>query len=677
VAELLSLDGLQLNNVFTGGAYTLSKLVNDPPKKRPEWQERSGGDGAGLLRDPFVENRTIEATIEVRAGSRDASQAAVGQIVDKLEDADATPGGIPLVWRPDGSTRALTYFVLTGELAGPEISVETGYFASNPLLKVDVTFTCRPYGYEPKVTGPSAVGSTPLVTLTIPNVGGDVPAEAELIVTEGQSEQRDFVAWGLEQRYQTGADLTLTANELSTATTAGVLATRAGAVSGSSQVIRSFLGPSPFAVAGTGNQPHVGTFRPYLRCWFQTTQPTVMGAVRLAYRVGDGPLKRNSWVMPPKPNAWCELDLGTITVPVANLGTQRWQGFIESYSSSPAGGDTFDTDYIATMPTLEGFGCARRTIPFSSLGATNAWDGFNQTQTGASLTGQVMQAGGTWGTAAGDADDWIINTGPGVAARNTATDSATFGRGLLAGSSVVSDAIHQVDARTNARDSNSPQIGLVARWVDWNNFLLVLWNTTTGVIDVRRIQGWNGSQVASWTPLASGAGPPAAIDTWYSIRAQLSSTGRVAVWAWLTAGGAPRLVCVGSHADLRTGGALASGRHGLVDYTGSTLFISRWYDNYIVSQVGDFPDAVVFPGRQIQFRSDATERQDASGPYWGEPQEYRGAPFLLAPAGDNNLSSRVAVMARRYDIGVLDAASVTNSTTVQANWFPRWSSVPG
>ena len=157
-----------------------------------------------MVRDPLFENRVIDLQVDVWTASRNAGQAAVGALVDKLEEADRNRGGIPLVWTPANSSASLTFYVLTGEVTSYPIDVASGYFSTPPVLRVGLSLTCKPHGYYPEVAGPTATASTPIVSLAVPAVPGDDSAEGRLVVTDTASQTRDFVAWGLEQRFYSG-----------------------------------------------------------------------------------------------------------------------------------------------------------------------------------------------------------------------------------------------------------------------------------------------------------------------------------------------------------------------------------------------------------------------------------------------------------------------------------------
>lgn len=660
------LDGLDLNP-SSGTTYTASELRFTPAKKRPEWAENSDGDGSLLIRDPTFENSQWDATIVVDAASRDAAHTAAGAITDKLEEAERQPLGIPLVWTPADSTKSLTFYVLTGELnGGVPIDVESGYFASPPRLTVPLTLTCRSFGYGAEVTVTSAGGAGPLQIFSVAGVTGDVAAEARLIVTDTASQSRDLAVWGLEWRYQAAADLLLTQPDLTATGFAGTSTTRSGSVS--TNVYRGTLTPSAVAVCGTGNQPHVGTFRPYLRCYPTSTDIRV----RLTYRDGDGPLRSLEWETPVAANAWNALDLGVITIPPKLLGTQRWQGQIEAYSATV--GDTLDVDYLILMPAGEGFGRARRPLVFETPQVFSARDEFNQTA--GALAGKVMPVGGTW-AGAGDADDFSVETTGHTAQRTAVSDTSSgepvaVGRIALAGVATYTTVAVQVDVKFSAVGQGSRAF-VFARYTDANNFVLASitqQGSTYFTFTIQRTVGGSDSIIST----GAVTGVPQAANTWYTLRFLVDSSGRAAFWVWPTGGSPGSPLMYDSDAALATGGGIASGRVGFGDHKVSAGAVTRSYDNFAAFVPLD--NAVCFSGQSIEFRSDDTIREDSTGTYYGRPQEYRGAPFYVYPSGDEARTNRVAVMLRRNDIYTRPEPNVTDNQSVEVRWTPRYMYLP-
>lgn len=496
-------------------------------------------------------------------------------------------------------------------------------------------------------------GTGPLqVVGPIYGVEGEVDAEARLVVTDTASQSRDLVIWGREWRHQNGSDLLLTQPDLTATGFAGTSTTRAGSVS--TNIYRGTLTTTPVAVCGTGNQPHVGSYRAFARLW--ASDPAVRA--RLSYRDGDGPLKALEWETPPAEDAWVTVDLGVVTVEPTLLGTQRWQGRVEAYSSDA--GHTVDVDLLMLVP-VEAYGRARRPAKFETPSVFSVRDEFDQAA--GALTGKALPVGGTW-AGAGDADDFALET-TGHTARRTATGDVAVGSGRwgLAGAGTYASVVVQVDFRADTYTvlgTDDMALGLFARY-----------GATSDAIRAYLLVSNDALPPGPRLVLSSGIGSvdrsldvAAPVDgATYTIRLHIDAAGRYWLWYWPSAQqpGAP--VMVGSDPTLATGGAQDSGQVGIYDaWTGAGVR-TRDYDNFLAFVPAT--DAVCFAGRSIQFRSDEAVREDATGVYAGQPKEYRGAPFLLPPAGAENRAARLAVMMRRNDIYELPEVAPADAQTVQ------------
>jgi hypothetical protein len=323
INESFVLDGLELNPApGVTSPYSLDDVQFPTPRKRYEWVQGADADGAALVRDPLFEQRTITATVRVTDTTRDLVHDAIAAIEAKLEEAEQQPNGLTVVWTPANSTESLTFYCLSGEIGDIPITHESGYFANS--VAVPVTLTCKPFGYGSTITGTPVTASTPLLSTTLANVPGDVPAEAKIIVTNNLSGPVRDAIWGLEQHdynAATPASLLLAASNLVTSGFAG-----ASGTTPSGAYLTNSIGATAysqvFALAGTGNQPHVGTFR--VRARVQGT--TTAMKVRLAWQNGDSPWGTNAWATLPAAGAWSEIDLGLITITPATAGSQRWTG---------------------------------------------------------------------------------------------------------------------------------------------------------------------------------------------------------------------------------------------------------------------------------------------------------------------------------------------------------------
>ena len=135
--EGLVLDGLNLNN---GNTLSLESLQFTPAKKLLEFVKGADSDGSKLVRAARHENSEFELRIRVINSTMNLVLDTIGGIVDKIQEAERIAAGglgrgMELVWTPAGSTYALTFYVLAGEVAGIPIEVtgqDAGYFVKAP-----------------------------------------------------------------------------------------------------------------------------------------------------------------------------------------------------------------------------------------------------------------------------------------------------------------------------------------------------------------------------------------------------------------------------------------------------------------------------------------------------------------------------------------------------------------
>lgn len=680
--ESLVFDGLSLSS----GNYTLSSVSLSPPKKKPEWAESSDADGALLIRDPLFENRTVELDLRVRATTRDLSQQYIQAINWKLEEAEKRRGGLALIWTPINSTTSYTLYVLSGEITDVPMTNESGYLTN--LTPLTITLTTKPFLYAAEVTTSTTTSTTPLLTLTVTSVPGDVPAEARLVVSDNATKDRWYVAWGLEQRYYNAAtSLLLDSDDLTTSGFAGSQTTRSGSYdpnAAGNNVIRATLTTIPVAICGTGNQSHVGTYRVMARVYASD----VATWVRLSWKEGDGPLNSNPYVQVPAEDDFTELDLGLISIPEKLLGTQRWQGQVEAYST--VSGATLDVDYISLVPAGEGYGKARTILSDDAAQTFSARDDFETPSIGTDLTGTTAPVGGVWAEA-GDVDGYTIqdsiyaSQGAGGAAgkiaRRTAVSDVDLNTGHyeILGATNYTNTVVQADfARANIKTDELAageelRRGVIARYVDTSNWLMA-------VLRAHPSSGAGQGVTATETfavYIRVGGGTPTqlglvALDeahaNFHSVKLLADSAGHWYAYAGPTLPGTPQLS--GYHSALATGGALDDGKPGLYDAYNDSAANTREVNNFLAWTWVTPP--VIHSGQSIEFRSDEVQREDSTGTYWGDPPSYRGADFFLPEAGDPARISRIAVMARRNDIETMAEPNVTDSTQAAVSYTPRF-----
>lgn len=671
--EQLVLDSLALNDATTFG---LESLSMNPPAKKPEWISGADSNGAILGRDPLHENRVVEARIGIEPqATRDLVLAKIGLIVDKLQECSLNENGLPLVWTPaDASINAITFRCLMGEITDLPIDWQSGWLGLAPMFTVRLI--CLPFGEGVESAVWATMTTAPIATIEITDVLGDVAALARIVVTDSASQNRRYVALGMESRwYPTSSPPSLIVDSTAMVTSgyAGVTATRSGAYSGgSNNVIGATLRTQVQAICGLGNLTHIGQFRPMLRFYASATTM----AVRLTYQTLDGPFRSLAYKVPVVAGLNC-VDLGLVTLPEATSGAQRWTGRIEAYSTA-TGGETFQADVVLLMPA-ERYGRARAPYSYET-GVLVAYDDFTGMTAGAALNAQVSDSGQTWVTS-GAGTDYTAADAPAAAdetvKRATVSDAgarfAVLGATSYAATEVSVTLMHFTSVGYGA--AALIEMGVIARWVDASNYLRFTLRATIGPgrptweLVVTKVVAGAATQIVSAPFVGSLGGGQR-----YQLRLTAHASGG-AVATLLTAAGVPITSLNATDAVLATGGALASGKPGLYDINTTTMTGNRYYDSHAVAVPPAEPIAC-YSGQSITFSSDSVLREDATGTYAGKPPEDVGGRFYLPQAGGAGRKSRVAVIARRGDIETSADDYIADSTTVQVYATPRYLAIP-
>jgi hypothetical protein len=645
--------GTPYNSTSASSPFLLTSLSMPVPAKRPDWISGADSDGALLAADPRFENRVIEARVAVvPQASMDLALSQIALLIDKLEECERQANGLGLAWVPANATAAaVTFRCLSGDITDLPIDITNGWFVNSP--EFTIRLTCLPFGEKTEVQAATVTSSAPIITQELTGVGGDVPALGRLVVTDAASQNRRWVAWGLESRYyptSSPPSLIVDSSSMVTSGFAGVTATNAGAYSSATNnVIQLTTRVQSQAVCGLGNLTHVGQFRAHLRFWTSATTINL----RLSYKANDGPLRSLPYVTPVT-TGFNHVDLGLINVSEAVAGTQRWTGQIEAYSTA-AGGETFQVDALWLVPA-EMYGRARGSYSYQP-GAVSAFDDFNSIVAGTALNARVAPSGGTWATS-GPGPDFVAADAP------AATDE-TMSRPAGAADATPEFAILGATNYTNTEVGVSIYGGqvvpvqsvnraVVARWVDASNYA-ALRNGPSSTLTLEVVIA------GVTTTLATGTGSNANL-VWQALRLVIFASG-VAYGTLLNASGTPMTTLRGQHAALATGGALATGKPGFYDRRTNTTATIRYYDNFYAAAPAAEPIAINST-RSIEFQSKATVRADSTGTYYGDAPEYVGARFTIPPAGGPGRKARVAVIARRLDVEASnDDTLVSNATT--------------
>jgi hypothetical protein len=655
--ELFAIDGLQTNDEVN---FALEGLKFIPGKKQPQWVDNPDADGAALAYEPHYSNGEFELQIRiVPQATMDTALAKWGELNAKLQKASLMrdQGGLSIVWTPAGSNRSYTAFALLGEISELPITPTgdlAGWFVNAPV--VTVKLVCRPFLYKEKRTLLAGTAAeVPLQTVELTGVGGDVPAEAEMIVIEKSAVDRRHLEWGLDQ---SSGPLLLTAANLTVAGFTGAVTTRAGAYS-AEKVVRGSVVSSWTTLCSTGNLTNIGSYRIKLRVYVTN----VFARFRISYRVGDGTFKTLSAVAPPMLEQWVEIDMGEVTFEEVAKGTQRAE--IRVQASSPTTTTAVDVNYLMEVPTTSGWGKARG-LQTNDAGQLLAYDDFNQSA-GNLDAPKALPFGGNWSEAVKTgASGFVINESTHAAQRTALSDS-----GLNAGCYAIAGTNNYTSCQVSASVSagtlefEQTRIGVIARYSSTEKWLMaVLMNKEdeikkengTYLVVLKRTGAAAGTELGR--VLAPKAYTP---DSLVTLTALADGTWSATVDLGL---GGP-LTVSGQDADLATGGTLASGKPGFYDVRLSSIAVTRKVDNFNVVAVAE-AGRVCFASKRAEVRWDETERQDATGSYYGEPSSYRGGRFFV-PVGN----SRLALKMRRNDVDLEPDANVTDKHEVEVKITER------
>lgn len=545
-----------------------------------------------------------------------------------------------------GSPAATVQWTLTGSditMFGQGVSGKAGirFTPASTSASVD-DFVVKPNVWK---------SGLPVVTGTLPGVPGQVPAFVRLLLVERAGQSQRFVEVGLQQRFYQGLALQIDAGSLVTASFAGGLATVTGSYN--TQVIEGLAQPTALALCSTGSLGHTGTFRVWAKCKADSTDTRI----RLSWADGASQFSPNSWAAPVSTD-WGDIDLGTITIQPTLSGTQSWTGRIEVVA--PTGADQVtDVDYLLLVP-CEVYAKALTATTLETVTVFSARDPYGQSA--GSLAGKTAATGGNW-AGAGDADDFAVEATGHTAQRTATSDANTYTSGRYAVLPVtLTDTVVSVDFKASAVPASGVLYqAVLARYTDTDNYVRAGLTISASSVSIKV----DGEVAAAY--FASRATPIEvnySAGGWYTLRLAIVGA-RYAAW-FGPRGERLTLIDVGQHTALST---LTSGKPGIYDGYDGAGALTRNYDNFFAAAAAN--DAVLFAGRQAQFRTDGAIRQDSTGTYTG-PMPRRGADLVVPPAGAENRTTRIAVRALRNNPDETANPNVTDKLQAQAIVTPRF-----
>jgi len=641
--EGVVLDGLDLNDHVN---YGIEEFASPIPRKRLEEITGADANGAILARPALHENGVCTIVVDALGDSRDQTDFLTQLIVNKLQRAEqvhaSTGGGLPLIWTPAGRTDSLEFTVQWGEIT--ERPVDHLLMVGN-VSRIALTLTCAPGGLGDEVTvGPVTV-TGPVGQIEVPNVEGDLPADATLTITDLSGQARRYVEWGAEsEHYNPATPIVYDSDQLVTAGYSGTGATQGAAydpnAASPSVILAIVYGGAETAVCATPALAHVGKF--LIKARVYSNQPGT--EFRAAYRIGDTAygFPKEGWVQSQVSSALNEIVLGSVTIP-PGAATQTWNVRIDARNlTSSTGSAQAVVDYVTVFPISDGYGKARAVASGSETSLAAAFDSFDQHTAGA-LTGKTtpLPTGGTWAGAGNATDFTVAVVGSNIVATRSAND-ALAGRYALAHTGTYSNVL--VQSSVQCSETGTFRAGVLCRYVDTSNWLAFVY--TGGNPAYQLMKKVAGTE----TVIQAGMNRSAVFNT---VALTAFETG---LWQTFLNGA---LLWEGTDPVLAAGGALASGRIGLYDAGNTTG--QRQYDYFSASQL-TAPPVVMHPLRSLVVGSSGVRTVSLSGAAAGSPPMYRGAFLRLQPAGDSGRITRIAVRATRDD---LDAGGSGGSTTDQ------------
>lgn len=596
-------------------------------------------------------------TAEARLTSFAAAQRALDQKVIKLR----REGGVLRLGFPGLDT--IDWDVV--EVTGGDRLLDNR-FMRRYRTEDEITFVCLPGGRGREREVPLALARDTPCLITEPfTVDGDMEAFGRLRLRNETDRDVRWLRWGREARH------------LSTDPTAelhydAVDLTPLGSATISGNVVRATLAPIDLAILSTrtsgGQLTHVGAFEVRARLRMPATNAGEI-QVRLEWRVGADSARAANGphifaANHSREGAIVNVNLGEIYVTrIGELHT--WEGQVIARSSVV--GDVLEFVDIELVPVAEGNGTLASVLQPAAPTSLLALDSFDVHATGA-LDGKTAPLGGTW-TGAGSTGPFQVQDG--VASRSVTTDPSGAKRfGLLGGSSPHSEVVAKVSipSLSGASSSSVIQAGLVARYVDPANYCIgviqqefgdfprsaVIHTAVAGVITFTE---WHSVNPSQW---AVG---------WHDLRLTIEDDGSVAFSVDGT------VYVTARFNALRPGGALATGRAGLVDWAVTNIPGTRYYDDFIVAGAGSTsPDAAIFGDSVAELAHDAARRTAPTGG-WGPVADVRGDYLRLAPAGVEGRSNRlIAIPSEGYPESAPDAANGRLSATLHVT--PRYRTIP-
>lgn len=546
-------------------------------------------------------------------------------------------------------------------------------------LEANVTLEVLPDFYEAeRDLGDNTETTAAELIFTETGIDGDYPARCRIVVDDDQAIDQRGMLWGFRSRHYSSASTAALKYEaealtaMDTATKPALAGASGGTVIRHGTVSTSWTPVMNTNLAAGTYLTHTGTYRLWGRC-YSTSGTTVQS--RAVWDVGDlvNPVQNDAIRMPGASNFFM-VDYGEVRLDAPPVGTHRWQGQI--HAKGKTGVENFSVDKLWLQPLDEGAG--KLTAPLSvvqGLATYSARSEFN-TESGA-LTGDSLAVGGAWTVVTNsDADDFSESSD--TATRTAVSDAGTgagflVGRGITASTTNYTNIAAQIDFKQSAILNNC---GVLARVVDSANYVAAC-IAPLGALGQTAfsVEQYVASSV---TILARVPVIVLATDTYYTIRLMVTAGGAVIAELLPQGSTKPLATLTGLNSALGTGGTLATGRVGIVDYHAVATACTRTYDNFAAWV--PTADAVMFASQSAQLTTDGIVREDSTGSSYGPVSIRTGDNPRLPVAGLEGRTTEVFIKASRGDLDQLadnhTASQYGDDISARVLYRPSWLHVP-
>lgn len=336
--------------------YSVTAVTFSAPPLSIQWAGSVDTEGS-LPSSRKYENRQISVTVDVAsaAGLRNL-QAKVAKIAREGGTAKQTfPNSEVVVWD-----------LHAADTFEPQFDV-TYYTNTGTFCTVQFTLVAKPVGRGPAVTTLSSHAATtkqPNV-FTETGIKGDIPALANIRVTNVGTNSKGVVIWGVQSRYYDSASTAALFLESETATPQGSSAADpgpSGASGGGTNktMLCNNVGTGANKQLVFTGLTHVGSFRVYARVQAPSANTGIV-SVNLGWTPpSTGNTIQNDSISlvdsggAAAEGAWYLVDLGLVNITQARLGTHSWS--MNLYAGSTVTTDDLYADWFALVPVDEGSG---------------------------------------------------------------------------------------------------------------------------------------------------------------------------------------------------------------------------------------------------------------------------------------------------------------------------------